>query len=127
MLSFLQQRINELNSAIINIVNNKAYVKGFYNEQRLSTHLEKKIDNCSSKGIYEYAEFNFNKANTNALFVVQKDGIEIQRVKYVHVFKDSLQLRDSNKKEIVTITKNFFGEEYLVKREKNIFLMKSEI
>lgn len=125
-MNFLQQRINELNSAIINIVDNRVNIKGFYNEQMLLRHLEKNIDNCSSKGIYEYAKFNFNKAKTNALFIVQKSGVEIKKVKYIHILKEALKLRDSNNKEMITITKNVFGEEYLVKTEKDISLLKNE-
>ena len=124
-MGFLQNRISELNSALINIIGGKVYVDGFYNEQQLLNHLENNINNFMSKGIYDFEEFNFNSAKTNALFIIRKDGIETKKVKFIHVLKDTLKLRDVNNKELVTITKNAFGEEYLVKAEKYNLLMKN--
>lgn len=37
----LQNRVNELNSAILNYINNKVHIMGFYNAERLDDYLTK--------------------------------------------------------------------------------------
>ncbi len=75
----LQDRINELESVIVNIVGDWVYTLGFYNTERLKSYLEKGERNWSSTGRYPLEELAFYNIKTNATFSLKQDGREVVR------------------------------------------------
>lgn len=126
-LTLLQSRINELNCAIINFVENKVYLTGFYSEKMMRLHLDEARDNHHSKGIYDKEEINFNKVLNNSLFIIQENGIEQKRIQYQQVFKDILKLKNSNKKLMVSIRKNTFSNQFILITEKYEYSFENHI
>lgn len=101
-----QERLNELNSGIIDIREDKIFVTGFYNADRLTSHLHKEIDNHSSKGVYPKSNFAFNNVRDGALFIVQENGIEKEKVQFNVISKELMQPLNRNNKIIVTLRQN---------------------
>lgn len=81
----LQDRINEMDSAIVNFVGDWVYTLGFYNTDRLNSYLEEGKRNWSSTGRYPFKEIEFHNIKTNATIMVQQDGKEITRYRYIKV------------------------------------------
>lgn len=81
----LQTRINELDSAIINVVGDLVYTLGFYNTKMLNSYLTMALKNWSSMGRYPYEELVFHNIKTNATFILQENGIEVARYQYFNV------------------------------------------
>lgn len=119
--NLLQNRINELNSAIINFIEKKVHITGFYNAKMLLAHLNEGKDNHQSKGIYDKEEFDLFSTINNALFIIQENGIERKRIQFVQIYKETLKLNGSSKQEMVTIRKDVFNEQYVLRTEKSVF------
>lgn len=88
-MGMLQDRINELDSAIVNVVGNFVSTMGFYNTDRLMSYLEGK-KNWSSIEKYPFEALTFHNIKTNATIIFQQDGIDIARYKYIRVKNGSL-------------------------------------
>lgn len=86
----LQDRINELDSAIVNIVGGWVYTIGFYNAERLNSYLEEGKKNWSSTGRYLLEELTFHNIKTNATIILQQDGGEVARYQYINVENGTL-------------------------------------
>ncbi len=80
----LQKRIDELDSAIVNVVGDWVFTLGFYNTERLNSYLEKGKENWSSKGRYTFEELTFHDIKTNATIILQHDGEVVARYKYIN-------------------------------------------
>ena len=99
----LQDRINELYSAIVNIVGDSVNTMGFYNSDRLRSYLEEGKKNWSSTGKYPYEELVFHNIRTNATIIWQQGGVEIARYKYINVKNGTLIYKnEKNKSGIAT-------------------------
>lgn len=107
-----QKRLNELNSGIIDIRDDKIFVTGFYNADRLNSYLNLQIDNHSSKGVYPKIEFNFNNIKDDALFIVQENGVEKEKVQLKVISKQLMQPLGRNNKIIVTLRQNPFNHKF---------------
>ncbi|WP_300383520.1 hypothetical protein [Clostridium sp.] len=81
----LQDRINELDSAIVNVVGEWVYTIGFYSTERLHSYLEKGKKNWSSIGKYPLEELSFHDIKTNATVILQHDSEEVTRYQYVKI------------------------------------------
>lgn len=114
----LQARINELNSAILNFSNDKVYITGFYSPEMLLLHVNEGRDNHQSKGVYDRSNVNFWNVQNNALFIIQEDGIEKERIQYKRIFKDTLKPIDKKQKIMVSIYENIFSSERVIRTEK---------
>ena len=99
----LQNRVNELDSGILDILGDKVYITGFTREGMLESHLTKGIENWSSKGLYHYQDLKFYNIKNNALIIVRKNEKEIHRYQYKPVYRDTIQFKD-NEGKIVSIT-----------------------
>ncbi|MEE1130990.1 MAG: hypothetical protein UHX00_05080 [Caryophanon sp.] len=86
----LQNRINELDSAIVNIVGDFVNTIGFYSTERLVSFLEEGKKNWSSTGRYPYQNLAFHNIRTNATIILQENGIEVSRYKYVNIKNGNL-------------------------------------
>ncbi|PIC56569.1 hypothetical protein CSV80_12460 [Sporosarcina sp. P12(2017)] len=97
----LQTRINDLNSGIVNITGNKVRLTGFHNSNRLQAYETKKLDNWSSKGLYDVEEIVFNNLKSEALIVVQNNGREFARYQFEIILRDTVEgTNDKMKKTI---------------------------
>lgn|GEM_PF-2754363 len=94
----LQDRINELESAIVNVVEDLVYTLGFYNTERLKSYLEKGKRNWSSAGRYPLEELAFHNIKTNATFILQQDGREVVRFQYINVENGTLVYNNQQNK-----------------------------
>lgn len=115
----VQNRINELSSAIIEYKDNSIFISGFYNADRLNSHLNKGVNNFSSKGIYPLQKFNFDTIQTNALFIVKKKGMPIEKYQYYLIYKGSHKTLKKVHKTILTIRKSVFSSHYSILTEEN--------
>lgn len=97
-MGMLQDRINELDSAIVNVVGDLVNTVGFYNTDRLMSYLEEGKKNWSSIGRYPLEELVFHNIKTNATFILQHDGVEITRYKYIKVKNGSLMYENKQNK-----------------------------
>lgn len=121
----LQERVNELKSAILDIVGDQVHVTGFTREEMLQSHLDKGILNFSSKGLYNFQELEFHNIKGDALIIVKKDGVEINRYQYKPVFKDMVQFKDEEGKLAAltfTIIKSQYSDHYHFLTEKTSLL-----
>ncbi|MGJ9460465.1 hypothetical protein [Oceanobacillus sp. CF4.6] len=121
----LQQRVNELNSAILNIVKDKVHITGFMREEMLLLHLNKGSKCWSSLGVYDYQELDFYNIKSDSLIIVQKDELEINRYQYKRIYKDTLQYKDAEGKVFsltFTIRKSSYSKHYHLLTEKTSLL-----
>lgn len=114
----LQNRVNELNSAILNYINNKVHIMGFYNAERLDDYLTKNAKNWMSIGLYEEEEIDFLNIKNNALFVIQENDIEIKRLQFTKVLKKAVKSKSKKSNIMITIRKDSFSNQYILTTEK---------
>ncbi|MCS1384790.1 hypothetical protein FH508_0013095 [Lysinibacillus sp. CD3-6] len=110
--SLLQGRINELNSGILNYVENRVYITGFYNAERLNSHLDRNIQNWSSKGLYDKEEITFFNIKNEALFIVYENGVLVKQYQFIQVYKEIVQYKNKIGSVTITIRKNNFGNQF---------------
>lgn len=113
----LQEKIEESNSAIINILDNKVEITGFLSEERLFDYYNKGIDCRFSFGIYSKEAFDIAYIKDNALFVILDGNKEVSRYKFIPIKKDILNYNDTNNNnktvsKIFTIRKCYFTKKY---------------
>lgn len=89
-IGMLQDRINELDSAIVNVVGDWVNTLGFYNTDRLNSYLEEGKKNWSSTGRYPFEELSFHNIKTSATIILQQDGGEVARYQYIYVKNGTL-------------------------------------
>lgn len=94
----LQERINELGSAIINIRNRKIHLTGFMSSERLLDYYEKGNDCRLSMGVYSIEEYNVAYGRDNALFIVLEDNIEVSRYEFRLIKNDTIKYKDEDNK-----------------------------
>lgn len=130
----LQNRMNELDSGILNIVGNKVYITGFTREEMLQSFLDTGIEAWSSKGLYDIQELEFHNIKDNALIIVQKDGIEIDRHQYKLIYKDKIELTNEKGNKVsrtFVIRKSTYSKHYhfkfVVDKESDIFDGKEQV
>lgn len=97
-MGMLQDRVNELDSAIVNVTGNFVNTMGFYNTDRLMSYLGEGKKNWSSTGRYPFEELVFHNIKSNATIVLQQNGIEIARYKYIKVANGSLMYENQRNK-----------------------------
>lgn len=111
----LQDRLNELGSATLDIKKDHIYIVGFMNEEMLNAHLENESRNWSSMGLYDKEDINFYDIKDNALIIVRKDGKEINRYQYKPIDKRTVEFKDENGKKIsrtFSIRRSVFSDHY---------------
>jgi hypothetical protein len=111
----LQDRVNELNSGILNIVENKVHITGFTREEMLQSFLDTGIKAWSSMGLYDVQDLAFHNIKDDALIIVQKDGKELNRYQYTYVTKKTVQFKDETGKNVsrtFIIRKSTYSDHY---------------
>lgn len=110
----LQDRIEELGSAIINIKGNKVYIMGFYNSERLNDWLNGS-DCWQSKGIYDKHEIDFSRAMDNSLIIIMQYDVETIRYQFKPFFKGVIKytnLQETTISRIFTLRKCLYTKQY---------------
>lgn len=96
MSTVLQEILGEFGCNILNYTKSKIIVDHFYNEERYNDFL-KGINCRQGMGMFNIDEVvEFNKLNDNILVIVQKDGVEFARYKYIPIFKGLLEYKVVN-------------------------------
>ncbi|MFF2876152.1 hypothetical protein ACFVR2_07510 [Gottfriedia sp. NPDC057991] len=113
----LQERIEELASAILDINENTVSVTGFLFPERLLNYYIDGSDCFSSKGLYPLPDqpLDFSKVKTNALFVILQNGIEQQRIQFNVIKTYTQKYKDQTGKprtKVVSIRKCDFSNQY---------------
>lgn len=97
----LQERIEELDSAILDI-KDKVYLTGFMSAERLNDYYNKNIQCYLSKGIYELENLDFSKIKDNAIFIILKNNMEIKKYQFIIIKKGSVTYKVPGKKSPLT-------------------------
>ncbi|MBT2606401.1 hypothetical protein J7E55_25900 [Bacillus sp. ISL-53] len=111
----LQNRVNELNSAILDMKGNKVYITGFTREEMLQSFLDTGIEAWSSKGLYDYQELEFQNIKDDALIIVRRDEKEMNRYQYKQVYKGTIKFKNEEGKNVsrtFIIRKSTYSEQY---------------
>ncbi|AYE35418.1 hypothetical protein [Clostridium septicum] len=120
----LQERIEELNSGILKIKNDKVHIIGFLSQERLEDYYYRNMQCFFSNGIYDYEDLDFSRIKDNSLFLVLKDDKLINKYLYKLLLKNTFKYKTKDNK-IVTktfkIRKSEYSEQYnLVIDKKNL-------
>ncbi|HCW54758.1 MAG TPA: hypothetical protein DG753_13715 [Clostridium sp.] len=94
----LQERIEELGSAILDYKDGKVFITGFMSLDRIEDYYNKGVNCFFSKGIYNEEKLNFGKIKTDSLFIILKDEKEVCRYQFSVLKKDIIKYKDSNNK-----------------------------
>ncbi len=112
----LQERIEELNSGIIDTYKNKIKLTGFLSEERLLDYYNKRLDCRFSVGIYAKENFDIAYVKDNALFIILKEGQEASRYKFTPIKRETINYKDVGdnkaKSKIVTIRQCCYTNKY---------------
>jgi len=125
----LQDRVNELNSAILEIKDNKIYITGFTREEMLQRYLDHGTQCFSSKGLYDYQELEFHNIKSNALIIIMKNGKELGRHQYKPIQKETIQYKDEEGKTFsltFTVRKSTYSDQYHFSSERSSELFNSK-
>jgi len=109
----LQDRLEEVGCAVLNYTDNGIEIYVFYSESMYNKYLAG-ADCMMGMGLYNLKEkVNFELIDDDKLVVVQENGCEIAKYKYVTIFKAVIEYRGhDNKKRSLTfkIRRNEYGE-----------------
>ncbi|CAM4388591.1 hypothetical protein BAMA_10620 [Bacillus manliponensis] len=111
----LQDRVNELNSGILDIVGEKVRVTGFTREEILQSFLNTGIKAWSFIGLYDVQDLEFHNIKDDALIVVRKNGKELNRYQFKNVTKNTVQFKDVKGKNVsrtFIIRKSIYSDHY---------------
>lgn len=92
----LQSRLEEIDSAIIDVYVDRIIVRGFYSEERLLDYYIHKKDCWCSLGKYPKENYDIAYLKNNALLIILKDGEEISKHKFELLKKDTAKYKDIN-------------------------------
>lgn len=93
---YLQERLIDLNSGIIDKRDNKIFVTGFMSPERLLDFLSTREDCRFSVGVYDIEDYDIAYVKDNSLFVIKENGKEIERYNFVPIFKDVAKFKHKN-------------------------------
>ena len=125
----LQERIEELNSVIIDIYENKIKLTGFLSEERLLDFYERGSDCRFSIGLYPKEDFDIAYTKDNSLIIIMDQGNEIQRYKFVPIKKYTINYKDidnKNKSRVITIRQCYYTKKYNYRDTEKSILFDSE-
>lgn len=92
----LQKLLGEFGCNILNYTQNKIFTTHFYSEERYNDYLNGK-DCRGGMGLYDTDEvLVYNKVNDNTLVIIQHDGVETAKYKYIPIFKATMEYKDKN-------------------------------
>lgn len=93
-MNLLQERIEELGSAIIHYNEKNVYIEGFYRSDRLMDWLNGS-DCWQSKGIYDKQDVDYSRVLDDALIIVMQDDREIIRYQFKPFFRGVVKFTNS--------------------------------
>ncbi|MDD4146731.1 MAG: hypothetical protein PHS83_06555 [Clostridia bacterium] len=118
-MTALQEMVTEFGCTVLNYTGNKIKVSYFYSEEMYSKYL-KGVDCMQGMGIREINDkVDFSKLPSGVLVVVQNDGRESARYKYVSIFKATIEYKDTTRLKnqqkaslTVQIRKQKYGKDF---------------
>lgn len=114
----LGQEISALGSAILNYSDNKIYVTGFNNKERLLDYVDKGLNCIAFQGIFPSFVIDFSSIADNAHFVLMNDGSEYLRYEFVPLIKDTIKYKDSmnnSKSKVYSVRKCNYTNQFSYK------------
>jgi len=96
----LQEYIEELESGILDIKNDKVYLTGFKSPERLYSYYIDNINCIFSSGIHDYEKLDFAYIKDNALFIIIKDNKEVSRFQFEILKKDTIKYKNEENKQL---------------------------
>lgn len=103
----LQELLNEFGCTILNYSNGSIYVDHFYNEDRYIDFLNG-VSCKQGVGLFDLdEELTFNQLKDNTLVIIQNDGVEVEKHRYLTIFKATMEykhLDPDDKKSNKTLT-----------------------
>lgn len=118
-MNLLQQRIEELGSAILNRKGDRVHIIGFYNRERLMDYLNG-INCFKSKGLYDEADLDYSRIQDNCLMILMEDDIEVKRIQYIPIFNGIVKFNTLGRK---TVTRMFSLRRCLYSDQYNIIIL----
>ena len=120
----LQEVVEVLGSAIINYADNMVSIVGFYSIDRM-TDWENGLDCWQSK--YSLDDrgvvIDFTRIQDNALFIVKREGQEIERYCFEPFFKGVAKYKDvagkKQKSRTFTLRKSMYSQQYHIVYQEN--------
>lgn len=96
----LQEVIESLGSAIIYYTDDRIRIEGFYSINRL-IDWEAGLDCWQSKYIFDDLDviLDYTRIKDNALFIINKDGLEINRYRFEPFFKGTAKYKKNDEKK----------------------------
>jgi hypothetical protein len=112
-INLLQDRISELDSGILNLKEDTVELTGFLSPDRLVDYL-KGVNCFFSFGIYPNSPYEESMSKDDAIFIVNKDDIEIKRWKYIKIYEGIAQLKINGltMDRAIKIRRDSFGNKY---------------
>ena len=111
----LQEKFSEFGCTILNFSDDKIIVDYFYNEEMYEKYMSGV--NCrQGMGMYDINQvIEYNRIPDDKMVIIQKDGIEMNRYKYMTIFKATLiynekESKKNNKSLTFRIRRNKFGK-----------------
>lgn len=111
--NFIQERISELDSGILNILKDKIELTGFLSQERLNDYLNG-TDCHFSFGLYPNENYNESVSKDDALFIVRENNVEIKRWLYQKVFEGNVLLKIDGKliNRVIKVRKEKYTDNY---------------
>lgn len=125
----VQERIEELNSIIIDVFDDKIKLTGFLSEERLFDYYEKGSECRFSVEVYPKEEFNIAYAKDNAIIILREHGVEIGRYKFIPLKRDTVKYKDidkNNRSRSYTIRQCYYTKKFNYKDSEKSILFDDE-
>lgn len=112
-INFIQDRISELDSGIIDIYNDKIELTGFLSSERLYDYLNG-INCFFSFGLYPKENYSESVSKDDALFIVRENSVEIKRWQYQKIIESNVVLKIDGKlnSRVIKVRKEKYTDNY---------------
>ncbi len=113
-MNILQECINELNSFILEELEDKIKLTGFMNKDRLYDYYERGVKCHYSQGVFPLSKYNVGVIpNKGEAIIIDENNNEI-KYSFVTLFSDAISYKKDDRQfsQIVIIRKNTYSTEY---------------
>ena len=113
----LQERIEELNSALIKISEKYISLLGFENSERLIDFYDREVKCFASQGLYPVEDLDFSRIKDNAMFIIEEKDKDLKKYLFKVLYKNTIKFKDNenmNRSKIYRIRKCEFTQIYSI-------------
>lgn len=130
-MSLLQEQLNELGGAIIDVHENYIKLTGFMYPERLLYYLNTGHDCRYSVGVYPKEEYNICDVKDNSLCIIKEKGKEVIRYNFKPIKNDTIKYKLPGEKiqrsKLYIIRKCSLTDKYNFKDTEKSILFNNEI